>query len=379
MINDMDTISGAGLAREFGTSVPRITRAIERLEIDARQANGRFALTQAQAERLRRALGITPQVEGLTRPEVLVLAALRSAPFGLVSARAVARRTGLSPTAAAHALKSLLASELVTETSEVVAAGWAREMNVWHANVVHPRWAKLDPILDRVRSPERPKPAADRVPGYLRHLFWNTAESQLDVDDAGAYIARRLLQTMDLQGLAWGAQALNSKDWRQAARARGLDSKVKRLAINLGDFTVTHESEGTLKGLFGATKIEVFDASRLLQLAKPTRVAELNIASLQDLMAMKIKVMAERGEARDYFDVKAIDENGAISVEEGIELYLTRYDIDPSSDAVLHLYRAMGDLSDVEVDEQLPIGRPELQAWWSARQVRVLRNSDRFN
>jgi len=38
----------------------------------------------------------------------------------------------------------------------------------------------------------------------------------------------------------------------------------------------------------------------------------------------------------------------------------------------------MGDLSDVEVDELLPIGKTELQAWWSARQVPVLRNSDRF-
>jgi hypothetical protein len=73
------------------------------------------------------------------------------------------------------------------------------------------------------------------VPGRLRHLFWNTAESQLDVSRAGAYIARRLLQTMDLQGLAWGAQALGPADWERAARARGLDPKVKTLARNLAE------------------------------------------------------------------------------------------------------------------------------------------------
>jgi Nucleotidyl transferase AbiEii toxin, Type IV TA system len=154
--------------------------------------------------------------------------------------------------------------------------------------------------------------------------------------------------------------------------------EIKGLLGGLGAFAVTHESQGTLKGLFGATKVEIFDASQLNRLAEPVVVAGVNVAGLPDLMAMKIKVMAERGEMRDYFDVKAIDEKGAISVEEGVELYMSRYGIDSSSDALPHLYRTMGDLSDVEVDDLLPIGLDELQRWWGARQVRVLRNSDRF-
>jgi hypothetical protein len=160
-------------------------------------------------------------------------------------------------------------------------------------------------------------------------------------------------------------------------RAVDLD-QLKRLLGGLGAFAVTHKSEGTLKGLFGATKIEIFDASGLNRLTKPVVVAGLSVAGLHDLMAMKIKVMAERGEMRDYFDVKAIEEMGAISVEEGVELYMRRYGIAPSSDALPHLYRAMGDLSDVEVDELLPIDLAELQRWWSARQARLIRNSDRF-
>lgn len=154
--------------------------------------------------------------------------------------------------------------------------------------------------------------------------------------------------------------------------------EIKGLLGELGAFAVTHESRGTLKGLFGATKIEIFDASQLNRLAEPVVVAGVNVAGLQDLMAMKIKVMAERGEMRDYFDVKAIDEKGAISVEEGVELYTRRYGIDSSNDALPHLYRTMGDLSDVEIDDLLPIDLGDLQRWWSARQVQVLRNSDRF-
>lgn len=154
--------------------------------------------------------------------------------------------------------------------------------------------------------------------------------------------------------------------------------ELQVLLDGLGAFAVTHRSEGTLRGLFGSTKLEFFDASSLKRLAEPVVVAGLRVAGLQDLMAMKIKVMAERGEMRDYFDVKAIDEQGAISVEEGVELYMKRYGVDPSSEALEHLYRTMGDLSDVEADDLLPIDLDELQRWWSRRQVRVLRNSDRF-
>ena len=74
-----------------------------------------------------------------------------------------------------------------------------------------------------------------RVPARLRHLFWNTAESQLDVRRASPYVARRLLREMDLQGLAWGIQTLSSADWERAAGARGLDPKTRRLALNLAE------------------------------------------------------------------------------------------------------------------------------------------------
>lgn len=155
-------------------------------------------------------------------------------------------------------------------------------------------------------------------------------------------------------------------------------AQLKRTIGARGPFAVTYESPGTLKGLFGATKIEIFDASELRQLVKPTRVAGLAVAGLQDLMAMKIKVLAERGEMRDYLDVKAIDEHGAVSVEEGVDLYMERYGISPSSESLPHLYRAMGDLSDVEVDDLLPVDLAELQRWWSRRQVEAIRNSNRF-
>lgn len=231
----MDTISGAALARELGTSTPRVTRAVTRLGIEARQPNGRLALTRRQANRVRRELGVTPRIEGLTRSQSLVLAALRSAPLGLVSIRAVARRGGLSPTAAGTALQALLGVGLVTRSEQTIAAGRARTATVWCLAISSPRLADLDPDLSRVELRARPRRADKRVPPRLRHLFWNTADSQLDTRRAGDYIARRLLRTMDLQGLAWGASALRASDWERGAVARGLSPKVKRLARNLAD------------------------------------------------------------------------------------------------------------------------------------------------
>lgn len=213
------------------------------------------------------------------------------------------------------------------------------------------------------------------LPGRVREV--------LPVDTAKAWLtlAPELPEELYLGGGTAVAVHLAHRESRDLDfffhRELDLD-RLRDLLGQLGPFAVTHIGEGTLKGLFGATKIEVFDASRLVQLAKPTLVAGLRIASLQDLMAMKLKVLAERGEMRDYFDVKAIDEGGGVSVEEGVELFMKRYGVSPGSEALPHLYMAMGDLRDVEEDDMLQADLSELQAWWSARQVKVLRSSDRF-
>lgn len=78
------------------------------------------------------------------------------------------------------------------------------------------------------------RPAAARtVPYYLRHLFWNTAPSQLDISTSASYIAKRLLATGDPDGLAWGVTHLPASAWESAAQARGLDPCDRALASNL--------------------------------------------------------------------------------------------------------------------------------------------------
>jgi DNA-binding MarR family transcriptional regulator len=225
--------SAAEVARRLGTSIPRVKRAIERLGLVVEGGpRGRVRLSDRQIERVREALGARATSHGLTTTQVSVLAALSRAPLGLVSARAVARRACLSPTATGRALDVLRHSGLVRAQPTTVAAGRAREVELlepsWDA-----RWSQLAPTLSRVRPGQRPVAGADRVPERLRHLFWNTAPEQLDVQRAGGSIARRLLRRGDLEGLAWGAAHLRAHDWEHGATARGLDARTRRMAQNL--------------------------------------------------------------------------------------------------------------------------------------------------
>jgi DNA-binding transcriptional ArsR family regulator len=228
------TMSAAAVSRELHTTIPRVIRAIERLGLEARQDNGRMALGPSDAALLRTELGVSPpRVPGLTPTALKVLAALSRAPRGLTSARTVAQRAGVSPTAAGHAIDLLRTRGLVTVQRRTLPAGRARQFDLIRLDYASRTWQQLAGTVAAVQTPgPRRRPASQRVPARLRHLFWNTAPSQLDTRHAGPYIARRLLSTGDPDGLAWGLANLNPSDWRHAARTRGLTPRRRALALN---------------------------------------------------------------------------------------------------------------------------------------------------
>ena len=235
----MDTMSGSEAARRLGTNLPRLQRAIARLGLPVeRGAGGRVRLSERQLNTLSAELGVVALVDGLSRVETQVLAALARAPRGLASARAVSRRAGVSPTAAAAAVRSLAARGLVHVGGEWIAAGQAREVELIRADVTSPTWPELAARLAAVRLPAaRRTPRPGRVPARLAHLFWNADPERLDLSDHGGYIAERLLSTGDLDGLAWGLWALEPSDWKQARRSRGLSAAQRALAANLARST----------------------------------------------------------------------------------------------------------------------------------------------
>jgi len=140
---------------------------------------------------------------------------------------------------------------------------------------------------------------------------------------------------------------------------------------------ITLESEGTVHALRGETKVEFFHAETQ-HLIKPTSTFNgLRIASLQDLIAMKLKVVGGRGELRDYYDLKLIEEEGGITIEDGIAFFLERYDVSPVSEALQHVIKALGYLGDVEEDASVPMTKDELSDWWADRQARLIRRLGR--
>jgi hypothetical protein len=234
----MDTYSAAEAAHKLGTNTPRVLRALRKLglETGGRGANGRFCLTEETLERLHDELGITPRIEGYVATEVKVLGALARAPLGLSSIRVLARQAGLSPTATSRAVSALEGQGLIRRQRTVIAAGRAREVSLIHANRLHEDWPRIRALLRSSAIPTRGRKGEQGdgdVPPRLRHLFWNTAPSQLCVATSGPYIARRLLTRMDFEGLSWGASNLRPSDWEQAAKGRGFDKRVRALAHNL--------------------------------------------------------------------------------------------------------------------------------------------------
>lgn len=232
----MDTaISAREAARRLGTTTPRVVRAVERLGLDVeRGAGGRMRLLPHHLDRLEAELGVSPAAADLSPGERKVLAALARAPLGLPSARAVALRAAISPTAAGRALERLSARGLVKRERRSAAMGGVRQVDLFRVNVGAPEWRRLAPALGATRPPRRPSSSRERrVPPRLRHLFWNTAQEQLDVEAHGGYIARRLLTAGDVEGLAWGAANLSRADWEHASRARGLEPDRRALASNL--------------------------------------------------------------------------------------------------------------------------------------------------
>jgi hypothetical protein len=151
-----------------------------------------------------------------------------------VSARAVARRAGVSPTAAGAAVRSLSRRGLVRKEREWVASGRARELELIRAEVTTADWPELAPQLAAVALPAGPTASRPtRLPSRLGHLFWNADPSRIDLRAHGGYVAERLIATGDLDGLAWGSRALTRADWEQAARNRGLSVRERALAHNL--------------------------------------------------------------------------------------------------------------------------------------------------
>src|ERR1700689_1762850 len=117
-----------------------------------------------------------------------------------------------------------------------------------------------------------------------------------------------------------------------------LDELGRRLSA-AGPFAVTDRGPGTLNGVFSATRVQFLHADKgrpqhLLE--PPAEVDGLRVAQLSDLMAMKLKVVGDRGELRDYFDLMTIEQRAGRTVDEGLALFVARFEPEYPQQAINH-------------------------------------------
>jgi excisionase family DNA binding protein len=234
----MDTnrglLTSAEVARRLGTSVPRVLRAARRGAAPAVRRGNRLLFDAAAVERLRRRWGAVPPIPGLSREDVLVLAALGRRPLGLRSSRAVARAAGVSPTTAGRALRRLAERGYVARETVRVTEGEVRDVPVWSVRWTDPAWLRVAAAVGQVVLPVAPEPkrrrpsstpGRRRPPARLAHLLWNEDLGSLDVERHAVLLADRILRSEDPEAHAWMVDRLPASAIMEATRTRNLDPR----------------------------------------------------------------------------------------------------------------------------------------------------------
>lgn len=149
----------------------------------------------------------------------------------------------------------------------------------------------------------------------------------------------------------------------------------------LGPFVRTPPIEdGTLNGLLGRTRVQFLSVVDQTLLVPPIEFAGMPVGSLEDIFATKLKVVGDRSELRDYYDLMCIECSGRMT-EEGMQLVQARYRIEADHASVAHIVRALGYTDELQEDPLLAqsAGKDvlsEVVAYWRARQPEVIRSFD---
>lgn len=134
----------------------------------------------------------------------------------------------------------------------------------------------------------------------------------------------------------------------------------------------------TLNAVLAGTKLQFLGASDLVVLEPMSIVAGVRVAGLGDLLAMKLQVLLDRGELRDYFDVLAIERDGDLRVEEGLGLALAKYRPRAAGEFAGSVVRALAYLDDVEEDPGVPMAKEAVAAYWAARVPEITAHLSRY-
>lgn len=156
------------------------------------------------------------------------------------------------------------------------------------------------------------------------------------------------------------------------------DTGTVRTALEArGALVVTMQDEdSTLNGVFDGARVQFLAAVGQRNLDAPTSVEGMPVAGVRDILAMKLKVVGDRGELRDYADLMAIEQGTPHRMEQGLGYYLRRYGLGPHHASLAHIVRALGYLDDVADDPALPVDRATVETYFAQRHAALIRSLD---
>ena len=153
------------------------------------------------------------------------------------------------------------------------------------------------------------------------------------------------------------------------------DAVLERLRA-VASVAVETIASGTLNCSIGGVKVQFLQALGQSPIDPPLLVDTLPVASVRDIAATKYKVVGDRGELRDYYDLMRIHTDAGISPQTGLRLYAQRFGVGLDHPSVAHIVRALGSFGDVADDRWLAEAAPDgdfatVSSYWRQRQPEV--------
>ncbi|MCY4069101.1 MAG: nucleotidyl transferase AbiEii/AbiGii toxin family protein [Acidimicrobiaceae bacterium] len=137
----------------------------------------------------------------------------------------------------------------------------------------------------------------------------------------------------------------------------------RHLARKLARVSASHElscsirqsEDGILDASINGVDVQIFrvlfqgkNPGYVKQIAAPVIIDGLAVASLPDLLAMKLDVIMYRPKLRDYIDIAAIDQSRRFTIEDGLNFHAQRYgtaEVGHDTTQILRLLKSPGRLS----------------------------------
>lgn len=99
-------------------------------------------------------------------------------------------------------------------------------------------------------------------------------------------------------------------------------NQIQNLLINKYQFQIDYIAENTISGFINNVKID-FISHQYPQLAKVKTIDDLRLANLQDIGAMKLNAICNRGSKKDFVDIFYLIDT--FSLKETIQFYQKKY------------------------------------------------------